>query len=173
MIESKQIDGFNYSISCDGEVKNIKSGKVIKGILNNDGYRQVNLYTSPFKYKTKRVHRLIAEAFIPNPENKGTVNHINGIRNDNRLDNLEWATIGEQIQHSYTSLNRKAAFLGKFGKDNPTSKPVVGTNIISGLVINFNSGREAAKYLNVDPATVNNVLRGKYNQYKSFKFCYV
>lgn len=72
-----------------------------KGYLHKDGYRTVRILGKDYK-----VHRLLAEAFIPNPENKPTVDHINRIRDDNRLCNLRWATQKEQIENSETVLNR-------------------------------------------------------------------
>lgn len=72
-----------------------------KGYLHTDGYCIIRI-----RGKNYKVHRLLAEAFIPNPENKPTVDHINRIRDDNRLCNLRWATQKEQAENSGQVLNR-------------------------------------------------------------------
>jgi len=73
--------------------------------LKHGWYYQVKL-SNAGRYKTKLVHRLIAEAFIPNPFNKPDINHINCIKNDNRIENLEWCTHTENMRHS-AKLNKK------------------------------------------------------------------
>ena len=84
----KQIEGFdNYQISNIGRVKNIKFDRLVKPLLDNRGYIMVNLYKDG-KMKRLSLHRLIAIAFIPNPENKPCIDHINTDRSDNRIDNL-------------------------------------------------------------------------------------
>jgi hypothetical protein len=75
-----------YEVNEEGEVR--RGGKVLKGNMNEKGYMRVGK-------QNKLVHRLIAECFLPNPFNKHDVDHINGIRHDNRLVNLRWATRSE------------------------------------------------------------------------------
>jgi hypothetical protein len=94
----KQIEGFNYFVNTQGEVFNTK-GKKLKLQINQDGYMVVNLWDG-LKYHHKRVNRLVAETFIPNPDNKPVVNHINHVRDDNRVENLEWVTEKENVEKS-------------------------------------------------------------------------
>ena len=94
----KVIPGFpNYTI-CD---KGVVKGTAIKAqTLGKNGYRYVTLYHKN-QGKKLYIHRLLAELYIPNPENKRTVNHIDGNKQNNCLTNLEWATDGENIKHAY------------------------------------------------------------------------
>lgn len=86
----------NYEVSNVGEVRNVITKKVLKGILNGRGYHQVMLW--PGK-KNMQVHRLVAIHFIENPENKPCVDHIDRDKTNNHVSNLRWAT------HSENSLN--------------------------------------------------------------------
>ena len=100
--EFKPIKDFEglYEISNLGKVKNLKTNRILKTQILKIGYNSVNLCKNS-KLTTKYIHRLIAIAFIPNLQNKVEVNHINGIKTDNRILNLEWATHKENINHAH------------------------------------------------------------------------
>jgi hypothetical protein len=101
----KDIDGYNnaYQISNLGNVRSAhKSKKILKTDKDDpDRYVSVTLYLSVGKRRKEKIHRLIAKAFIPNPENKSQVNHINGNKKDNSLEIFEWCTPSENVIHSY------------------------------------------------------------------------
>jgi predicted glycosyltransferase involved in capsule biosynthesis len=90
----------NYSITKEGNIINNKKNRELKLILGNMGYYQVSL-SNKGKIKNFNIHRLLAVAFLDNIENKKSINHINGIKTDNRIENLEWVTAGENNQHAY------------------------------------------------------------------------
>ena len=89
----------NYEVSTDGQVRNKKTGQVLKTSPNGGGYLSVRLRKEG-KGHTKRIHRLVGEAFLPNPDGKPMIDHINRDRMDNRLENLRWATSSENNQNT-------------------------------------------------------------------------
>lgn len=96
-----------YQASTLGKIKRlpakyVPNGKILSA-YNRNGYLAIGLYDGTYKY----IHILVAKTFIPNPENKPTVNHKDGDKLNNSIENLEWSTYQENIRHAYDVLNRK------------------------------------------------------------------
>lgn len=108
-------DYYGYTIFENGDIVG-KRGTYLTPQDNGKGYLIVNLQV-PFGKVCKAVHRLLAESFIPNPENLSDVDHIDGNRQNNSLTNLRWVTHGENIAHSFALENRSAT-----GEDNANNK---------------------------------------------------
>lgn len=94
----------NYDIFKDGSIISLYTGKKMKPQLDRYGYYYIPLVING-KSKKMKVHRLVCMAYIPNPENKPQVNHKNGIKTDNRVENLEWATASENTKHMFDNLS--------------------------------------------------------------------
>jgi len=97
----------NYSISENEDIYNIKSGRKLKPVKQNNGYVYIVLSKGGNNVKCLLLHRLLMKTFVPNPNNYPCVNHIDGDKTNNRLDNLEWCTHAQNIQHAFrTGLSR-------------------------------------------------------------------
>lgn len=97
MVDIKGYEGL-YAATEDGQIWSYRSKKFLKSYTSGAGYLQVDLYKDGKKGRYK-VHRLVAETYIPNPENKPEVNHKSEIKTDNNVDNLEWTTRKENINY--------------------------------------------------------------------------
>lgn len=100
----KTVDNYEkYAVSDDGYIKNIRTGKILKNRPDKDGYSRVELYSENGKGHPKKVHRLVAQAFLKYDPERDQVNHINGNKTDNRVENLEWCTRSENTRHAYAN----------------------------------------------------------------------
>lgn len=204
----KAIEEWNspYLVSNLGNVKSMsrligaKNGKkrllterVLKVSIDKLGYCRVGLHDNN-KFKLCVVHRLVAKAFIPNPDNKPQINHKDGNPSNNAVDNLEWCTSKENVRHSFDVLKRRPSgmALGGFswpdnkkginhhrygignlnplkGKEHPSSKRIKCCT----LDIEFDSIKIAADELGLYASQVNYVLLGKYRQTHGLTFRYL
>jgi len=136
-----------YFINQLGEVESRFPGKkthLLKPKKDRAEYHSVTILQSG-KRRTQFVHRLVAEAFLGNPFNKAEVNHLNGIKTDNRLENLEWVTHSENMQHAHDN-----------GLCNPITKAVFDDI----QELSYKSVKEAAEALGIKEGTCRNYLNG-------------
>jgi hypothetical protein len=115
-IETLNINGFEefYTIDNIGRVFSINKNRFIYGRISGSGYYEVDLYKNNVSYKFA-IHRIVAEHFLEKIDLKLQVNHIDGIKTNNILDNLEWCTASENIRHAYLIGRSKSRF--KYSKE--------------------------------------------------------
>jgi len=130
---------------------------ILKQQISWNGYKVIPLRDRNGFKKTYPVHRLLALAFIPNPGNKPQINHKNGIKTDNRIENLEWVTHSENQKHAFKIGLNKALK----GKESPSSKRTGQYSIDEKLIKIFGSIGEASKATNIRAADISLVCRNK------------
>lgn len=169
--EWRPVKGYEglYFVSNTGRIRsNYKGGRTLKIQTQHTGYKTVELFNNRIG-KTLCVHRIVAEAFIPNPDNKPQVNHKDETRFNNHVSNLEWVTAKEN-QNYGTCKKRRAAkinYATQMRKDiarknsQKSRKPVVQYDKDGNVVRSFVSGSEASRATNVQPTKISACALGK------------
>lgn len=177
----KDVKGYEglYQISNFGRVKSlVYKGKIKELQTDKNGYARTSLWKKN-NGSLKQVHRLVAIAFIPNPQNKSQVNHIDGNKKNNNVNNLEWVTPSENSIHAYRmglrTVNKTGT--GKYGKLNGSSKPVYMLDKETGeILIRFDSLADAGRYLGRKSNSMGGIAkqtRGETKTAYGFKWRYV
>ena len=159
----KDIEGFEglYQVSNLGRVKRVTTGRILKGYKNTKGYLLVGLYKHNIRCN-KLIHRLLAQAFIQNPDNKPEVNHIDEDKTNNMVSNIEWSTRKENCNHG--TRNERVS------KSN--SIPIIVINLKTGESQDFYGTNECARQLGLDQSHITKVLKGRYKQTGGYSFKY-
>jgi hypothetical protein len=184
----KDIKGYDqyYQVSNLGRVRSkdrminnprglsyFKRGRILKSELDRYGYPQVSLCINQ-KRKAFKIHRLVANAFIQNPENKPNINHINFITNDNSIFNLEWCTQKENAIHSYKNgrLHPLKKWENIFSYDHPASKEVAQYDLEGKFINKYGSVSEANRITKIHIGNISSVCNGKKKMAGGYKWKY-
>lgn len=144
----------NYEISNLGNIKNTKTGQLLNPGISGNGYKQVSLkMKNDGKFKKHYVHRLVAQYWLDNPDNKREVNHINLDRTDNRVENLEWLTSSENQKHKFKNSDYKTS-----------NRKVVQMDLDGNEIQIFASIIEAATAIGVSRQGIDRVVHQSYGR---------
>lgn len=170
-----------YEVSNKGDIVRVQTGHRLKPSIAKNGYYVVALWDKN-KGKSHYIHRMIAEAFIPNPKGFKTVNHKDGNKLNNDISNLEWCSYGRNNQHAYDtglktvsdnvreSAKKRAIQRNKLNQ--PRSKPIIVSDLDGNIVGSYKSANEASKQLNISRSVIFRYMNGQVKRPKKYTFKY-
>lgn len=171
----KEIAGFEnyYMVSSMGNVKSLgyskRPAQTKRQYLLKNGYLQARIWLNG-KVAQIGTHRLVAIAFIPNPDKKSQVNHINGVKADNRAENLEWSTQAENTQHAYdTGLARGTIGVPKIWQ----FKKILQVDLFGNKVCEYDSIKEASQKTGIPCSNITMCAKGRQSRTGQFKWQYL
>lgn len=177
------VKGFpRYTVDKNGIITNAQTGKVVRGRQNSNGYRVVELFYETGKSKQLLLHRLVAEAFIPNPENLPIVNHKDENRSNNCADNLEWCTYRYNVSYGTAPARRrqstewfyKSDRLKIMSRENGKAvcRPVSQFTKSGDYVASFSSVKEASKKTKTNASHISETCKGQRKSAGGFVWAY-
>jgi len=174
----KDVKGYEgiYKVSNLGNVKRLigvqcKKERTLKVVDNGSGYLGVSLCKNS-KAIREYVHRIVAISFLTNDKEKEEVNHIDGIRTNNKLSNLEWVTRSENHKHRYDVLGQRGVNYGKTGEKNWRSKKVYKLDLNNNILQEYPAVMEAMRITGINEASIRGCIYGKQETAGGFKWKY-
>lgn len=169
----------DYLIYPDGKVFSTKSNKFLKPNITPQGYKSVELFNNNGS-KRLLIHRLVAQAFIPNPENFPQVNHKDENPSNNSMDNLEWCTAKYNMNYGNGAITRHqkidytAEVFKRIGRENGKSvcRPVEQYSLAGEFIARYNSAKEAIRKLSLSNAHISDCCKGKRKSSNGFMWKY-
>lgn len=161
-VKTKEILGYEglYSVDENGNIYSLRNNKILKGQKNSNGYLRVGLSKNG-KVKLLFIHHIVADCFLDNKNQ--CINHKNGIKIDNRLENLEYTTFGENIQHAYDNgLNTAESY----------SKRVMQFDINGIFIKTHKSMLDAEKSTGINNSKICACCKGKRKTAGGYKWIY-
>ena len=152
----------NYEVSSDGDVKNSKTGKILKPVATYNGYLRVTL-----NGRLCRIHRLVADAFLVKGDGYTQINHKDGDKRNNRVDNLEWCTPSENIKHAHRMGLKRVNY------SNINEPRKIYQMSIDGCILRtFDSVMDIQREFGYDNSNISKVCKGKQKTAYGYKWQY-